>query len=199
MKARYIRISSLSQNEARQLARAHNDELLYIDKISGAIPFAKRPQALNLLDDIENKNINYLSVSSIDRLGRSTIDILQTIKVLTELNVNLKVEDLGLESLINNKPNPTFSLISAVMANLSELERTTLRSRQEEGIAEAKKRGGVYNGRIKGTVETKEQVLGKYKEVVRYIKMNKSLRDIASRCDVSLGTVQKVKKLVASE
>lgn len=196
MKARYIRISSLSQNDARQLAKAHNDELLYIDKISGAVPFGKRPQAMKLLDEIKNKNLNYLSVSSIDRLGRSTIDILQTIKVLTELNVNLKVEDLGLESLINNKPNPTFSLISTVMANLSELERTTLRSRQEEGIAEAKKRGGVYNGRMKGTVESKEQVLGKYKEVVRYLKMNKSLRDIASRCNVSLGTVQKVKKLL---
>lgn len=196
MKARYIRISSLSQNEARQIARAHNDELLFIDKISGAVPFAKRPQAMTLLDEIKNKNIDYLSVSSIDRLGRSTIDILETIKILTELNVNLKVEDLGLESLINNKPNPTFSLISTVMANLSELERNTLRSRQEEGIAEAKKRGGVYNGRMKGTVESKEQVLGKYKEVVRYLKMNKSLRDIASRCNVSLGTVQKVKKLL---
>jgi DNA invertase Pin-like site-specific DNA recombinase len=198
MKARYIRISSLSQNEARQIARAHNDELIYIDKISGAVPFAKRPQAMKLLDEIQYKNINYLSVSSIDRLGRSTIDILQTIKVLTELNVNLKVEDLGLESLINNKPNPTFSLISTVMANLSELERTTLRSRQEEGIAEAKRRGGVYNGRMKGTVESKEQVLAKYKEVVRYLKMNKSLRDIASRCNVSLGTVQKVKKIIVS-
>ena len=68
MKARYIRISSLSQNDARQLAKAHNDELLYIDKISGAVPFGKRPQAMKLLDEIKNKNLNYLSVSQLEKL-----------------------------------------------------------------------------------------------------------------------------------
>ena len=41
-----------------------------------------------------------------------------------------------------------------------------------------------------------EEVLKHYKEVVNHLRMKKSLRDIASRCQVSLGTVQKVKKLM---
>jgi len=53
---------------------------------------------------------------------------------------------------------------------------------------------GVYKGRIKGTIETTEELLAKYKEVVKHIKLNKSFRDISSRCGVSLATVQKVKK-----
>ena len=196
MKGRYIRTSTLHQNEARQIAKQHPDEKIFIDKISGAIPFLDRPQAKALMSEITSGAMKYLSVSSIDRLGRSTIDVLQTIEVLTKAGVTLKVDNLGLESLVNGKENPTFKLIVSVLANISEMERMTLRERQLEGIEEAKKRNA-YHGRVKGSTESKEEVLTKYKEVVRFIKMKKSLRDTASRCDVSLGTVQKVKRLLA--
>ena len=195
MKARYVRVSSLNQNEARQLAKLHQDEVLFIDKVSGTVPFSKREQASKLLEEISQGNIKYLSVSSIDRLGRGTLNIIETLELLTERGVTLRVDNLGLESLINGKENPTFKLIVSVLANIAEMERTTLRERQLEGIAEAKKRG-VYKGREKGTVETKDEVLTRYKEVVRYLRMNKSLRDIASRCKISVGTVQKVKKMI---
>ena len=49
-------------------------------------------------------------------------------------------------------------------------------------------------GREKGTAETPEEILNKYKEVVRYLKIKKSHRDSASSSDVSLETVQKVKR-----
>lgn len=195
MKARYIRTSTLKQNEERQLVRQHKDEKVYIDKISGAVPFSQRPQAKELLNAIEQGEINYISVSSIDRLGRSTLDVLQTIDVLTKSNVIVKVDNLGLESLVNGKENPTFKLIISVLANISEMERITLRERQLEGIQIAKSRG-VYKGREKGTTETTDELLNKYKDVVRFIRMKKPLRDTASRCNVSLGTVQKVKKVM---
>ena len=195
MKARYIRTSTLNQNESRQLARQHPDEIVFIDRVSGTTPFASREQAQLLMQKIRENQIHYLSVSSIDRLGRNTIDVLQTIDSLNKLGVILRVDNLGLESLIDGKENPTFKLIGSVLANISEMERATLRERQLEGIAEAKKKG-VYKGRIKGTTESKEAVLDRYKEVVRYLRMKKSLRDIAGRCQVSLGTVQKVKALM---
>jgi DNA invertase Pin-like site-specific DNA recombinase len=195
MKARYVRTSSISQNESRQLARQNPDEVVYLDKVSGAIPFYERPLAGKLLQDIQDGKITFVSTSSICRLGRSTINILQTIETFNQAGVTLKVDNLGLESLINGKENPTFKLIVSVLANISEMERATLRERQLEGIAEAKKRG-IYKGREKGTTEDKEVVLQRYKEVVRLLKMKKSLRDVAGRCDVSLGTVQKVKRLM---
>ena len=193
-RARYIRTSTLNQNEARQLAKQHSDEVLYIDKISGMVPFNKRDQASKLIEEINKGQIKFLSVSSIDRLGRGTLNIIETLEYLTERGVTLRVDNLGLESLINGKENPTFKLIVSVLANIAEMERTTLRERQLEGIEEAKKRG-VYKGRVKGSIDSKEVILDRYKEVVRHLRMNKPLRDIASRCNVSLGTVQKVKML----
>jgi DNA invertase Pin-like site-specific DNA recombinase len=195
MKARYIRTSTLNQNEARQLAKQHADEVLFIDKVSGTIPFIDREHAKRLIDEIEVGQNDYLRVSSIDRLGRNTIDVLQTIDKLTKAGVVLKVDNLGLESLVNGKENPTFKLISSVLANISEMERTTLRERQLEGIEIAKK-NGTYKGRVKGTTESKDEFLTKYKEVSRLLRMNKSLRDIASRSGASLATVQKVKKMM---
>jgi DNA invertase Pin-like site-specific DNA recombinase len=130
MKARYIRTSTHKQNEERQLARQHPDEKIFLDKISGAISFGDRPQAQVLLTAIKNGEINYISISSIDRLGRSTLDVLQTIDALTKLNVVVMVDNLGLQSLVNGKENPTFKLIISVLANISEMERISLRERQ---------------------------------------------------------------------
>lgn len=195
MKARYIRVSTSNQNESRQLAKQHPDECLFVDKVSGTTPFKKRDQAQVLLDKVENGHVKFLSASSIDRLGRDTIDILSTIRFLHEHDVTLKIDNLGMESMIDGKECPTFKLIVSVLANIAEMERTSLRERQMEGIEQAKKRG-TYKGRVKGSQETPEQVLSKYPDAVRYIKMGKSIRDVAGRCKISVGTVHKVRKMM---
>ncbi|MBY0534435.1 MAG: recombinase family protein [Chitinophagaceae bacterium] len=196
MKARYVRVSSLRQNEERQLVRQHPDEKLYVDKISGAIPFEDRPQARELLSAIQKREITYVSVSSIDRLGRSTLNVLQTIDAFTKLGVVLKVDNLGLESLVSGKENPTFKLIVSVLANISEMERSTLRERQLEGIQLAKLRG-TYKGRVKGSTESREEILKKYNAVVYHIqRQNNSYKEIAKLCDCSKNTVIKVKKVM---
>lgn len=194
-KARYIRVSTGNQKTARQEIRAAKDELVFIDIISGATPFQERPEAKKLLGCIEKKEVSYLSVSSIDRLGRNLIDILKTLEYLNENRIVIKVDNLGIESMVTGKENSAFKLIISVMANISELERTTLLERQKEGIAIAKAKG-VYKGREKGSVESPDVFLGKYKEVVKSLKKGNSLRDTAKICNVSLGTVQKVKKKI---
>lgn len=195
MKARYIRVSNGNQNTARQLHKSHPNEKLYIDIISGATPFSQRPEGKKMLEDIEAGLIDYISVHAIDRLGRNLFDILATLEFLNEKKITLEVDNLGLKSLVNNKPNSAFKLIISVMANIAEMERNSLLERQREGIAIAKAKG-IYKGREKGSKETNEQVLDKYKDVVKYLKKGQSLRDTAKLCNVSLGTVQKVKKLI---
>lgn len=194
MEARYIRVSTANQNTQRQLAKANPNERLYLDVISGSKPFKDRPQGVELLQDIESGKITALTVSSIDRLGRNLYDILSTIEVLNHYQVNLKVENLGLNSLVNGKPSSSFRLIISVMANIAEMERETLLERQREGIAIAKSKG-VYKGREKGSAESTEEFLAKYKDVIKSLKKGNSLRDTAKICNVSLGTVQKVSKL----
>ncbi|ANF53154.1 transposase [Chryseobacterium glaciei] len=195
MKARYIRVSTGNQNTGRQLQKSHPNEKLYIDIISGATPFSQRLEGKKMLEDIEAGLIDYISVHSIDRLGRNLFDILTTLELLNEKKIVLKVDNLGIESLVNGKPNSAFKLIISVIGNIAEMERDSLLERQREGIAIAKAKG-IYKGREKGSKETDEQVLDKYKEVVKYLKKGQSLRDTAKLCHVSLGTVQKVKQIL---
>ena len=75
MKAKYIRVSTKEQNTDRQ---TDFDGLTHIDLCSGSIPFKDRPEAKKLLS---NKEITEVHVHSIDRLGRNTLDIMQTIHV----------------------------------------------------------------------------------------------------------------------
>ena len=199
MRARYNRVSTPNQNIERQLAKQFSDETIYNDVVSGAVEFRKRDGGARLITDIENGKINYVSVSSIDRAGRNLQDIINTISYFDKHNVTLKVDNLGLESRVDGKKNQTFDLIVSVMANVAVMERETLLERQREGIAIAKAKG-TYKGRVRGSVESSNEFLAKYKGVVKLLKLkqNISLRIIAKHEEVSLGTVQKVKKLITT-
>lgn len=193
MKARYIRISTGGQKIERQLVKQHPNEEIYIDVVSGVTPFKERTKGSELLNKIKSNSIKYLSVHSIDRLGRNLFDILNTLETLNKNNVVLKVDNLGLESIIAGKPNFAFKLIISVMGSIAEMERETLLERQREGITIAKAKG-VYKGRVKGSKESDLEFLSKHKNVIKFLNQNHSLRNIAKLSDVSLGTVQKVKR-----
>ena len=195
MKARYNRISTANQNLERQLAKQNPDEILFNDVISGSVAFADRKSSKELIAQIECGSITFVVVSSVDRLGRNLHDIINTLEYFNSKGVTLRVDNLGLESMTLGKVNPTFNLIISVMANVAQMERETILERQREGIAVAKAKG-IYTGRVKGSVETDAEVLVKYRDVAKFLKMGKSLRDVKSRCGVSLGTVQKVKQII---
>jgi DNA invertase Pin-like site-specific DNA recombinase len=198
MKARYNRISTANQNLERQLAKQNPDEVLFNDVVSGSVAFADRKSAKELITQIESGAITFVVVSSVDRLGRNLQDIINTLSYFNSKGVTLRVDNLGLESMTLGKVNPTFNLIISVMANVAQMERETLLERQREGIAVAKAKG-MYTGRVKGSVETDAEVLTKYRDVAKFLKMGKSLRDVKSRCGVSLGTVQKVKQIISKD
>ena len=195
MKARYIRVSTGNQKTARQEAKANKDEKIFLDVVSGSIPFHEREKGKELIKEIEAKQIDYVSVSSIDRLGRNLYDIISTLEFFKNSKVIIKVDNLGIESLIDGKENQAFKLIVSVMANIAEMERESILERQKEGIEIAKAKG-VYKGRELGSKESEADFLAKYKEVVKSLKKGNSIRDTAKICSVSLGTVQKVKNLL---
>lgn len=193
MKAKYIRVSTNNQNIERQ--EKTNADKIYTDKISGIVEFKERPQAKQLIKDVLNGVITEVEIHSIDRLGRNHYDIATTLKFLEDNKINVIITNLGITSLIEGKKNPVFSLIANILGVLSEQERENLRERQKEGIQIAKLKG-LYKGRTNGSIETPESFLRKYKNVSKDLSKNKySLREIAKLNSVSLGTVQKVKKL----
>ena len=128
-------------------------------------------------------------------MGRNLYNILTTLEFFKENGIILKVDNLGIESLVNGKENSAFKLIISVMANIAEMERESILERQREGIALAKLKG-IYKGRVLGSKESEEDFLAKYKEVVKSLKKGNSVRDTAKICKVSTGTVQKVKRLM---
>jgi DNA invertase Pin-like site-specific DNA recombinase len=212
MKARYIRISSsIGQSTARQEYLAAPDEKLYIDICSGSVKFLEREKGKQLTKDIEAGLVTTVITSQLDRLGRSANDIQRTLEFFMEHNVEVIIENIGQSSkLPNGKINPIFKMITDILANLAEQQRESILENQKQGILAAKARGWVYRGRIKGTKESDEIVLEKYKVIVKELKMNPtlSLEKIARLCNDSLNngekklspnTVRKVKMILEKQ
>jgi DNA invertase Pin-like site-specific DNA recombinase len=110
--------------------------------------------------------------------------------------VSLFVENIGMYSIIDNKANPAFKMIVSVLGNVAEMERDYLRERQKQGIEIAKAKG-TYKGRLYGTKMTDAQFLERYKVAVKELLVNKqSLRRAARIGGCSLGTVQKIKRIL---
>lgn len=194
-KVKYIRVSTEEQNTGRQEINAKEFSKIYIDKTSGSIQFIERKEAKKLLKDIELGLITEIHISSIDRLGRNIIDILTMIELFNQKSINLFVENIGMFSLVDNKPNSSFKMIVSVLGNVAEMERLNMLERQRQGIELAKGKG-TYKGRLHGTKMTNEQVLSKYKIVARELKNGESLRRASKIGGCSLGTAQKIYKLI---
>jgi DNA invertase Pin-like site-specific DNA recombinase len=193
MKAKYIRVSTTEQNTDRQNNSFNG--LTYIDKVSGSIAFKDRKEAKKLL---ANDKVTEVYVHSIDRLGRNTLDIMQTIQYFTSKGINVVSEKEGLSTIVNGKENPIAKMMIGILGTLAEFELNRSKERQAEGIANAKKKG-VYIGRKVGSAESTEQFLSKKstQAIMRYLKANESIRRTAKLSGTSVGKVQKVKKLLA--
>lgn len=190
----YIRVSTIEQNPDRQIEKGIKT---FIDQISGSTAFKDRPQAKKLLEQVEAGEVDEVIVHSIDRLGRNTLDILKTIQYFTSKGVNIISRKEGLQTFIDGKENPVAKMIVSIMASLSEFELDRIKERQREGIAKAKERGSysTNGGRIP---ETTEQFFNKkkIKACMQYMKQGNSLRKSAKLAEVSLGTAQKVARLM---
>ena len=195
MKAKYIRVSTAEQNTARQEKNSSEFSKIYLDKVSGAIPFAERKEGCKLMNDITSKIINEVHVSSIDRLGRNILDILTIVDFFDKNEVNLFVENIGMFSRVNNVQNPTFMMVVSVLGNVSSMERISMLERQKQGIQIAKA-NGTYKGRLLGSKMSDEQILEKYKKVVKELKGGESLRRSASIAGCSLGTAQRIQAIL---
>ncbi len=196
-KVKYIRVSSEEQNTGRQEVNAKEFSKIYIDKVSGSIKFIDRKEASKLLADIETGVVSEIHISSIDRLGRSIIDILTMVEFFNLKSIKLFVENIGMFSLIDNKPNPSFKMIVSVLGNVAEMERSNMLERQRQGIELAKAKGS-YTGRLYGSKISDADFLTKYKAVAKELKNGESLRRASKIGGCSLGTAQKIQRLLTS-
>jgi len=191
MKALYIRVSTTEQNTDRQVEAGVKT---FTDKISGSTAFAERKEAKKLLAEIERGIIKEVHVHSIDRLGRNTLDIMQTIENLTNKGVNVISKKEGLQTLIEGKVNPIAKMMIGILGTLAEFELTRGKERQAEGIAKAKEKG-VYVGRKEGK-ENDIVFLNKPKSIniIKFLMQGETVRRTALLSASSINLVRKVKE-----
>lgn len=193
----YVRVSSATQSTIRQTIN-NTDGNMFVDVISGAVAFKDRIESKRMMQKIELGLINYVSVESVDRIGRDAYDIQSTLNYFNKMGVTLKVNNLGIESFVNGKPNPIFKMITDVLANVSELTRNNIRESQAQGIKIAVAQGK-FKGRVKGSTISDKDFLSKYSNVVKELNSGvNSMRKVAKLTDTSLSTVTRVKLLLAS-
>jgi DNA invertase Pin-like site-specific DNA recombinase len=199
MIATYKRVSTIEQNTDRQDFNI-DGAIPFTDKISGSTLLAERPDGKKLMNLIKEGNVTELHVHSIDRLGRNTIDILTTIKLITSYNCNVISQKEGLRMLVDGKPNPIANLMIGILSTLAEFELTNIKERQREGIEKAKNKK-VYVGRAPGTNEPNEVFFNKAKtkEILKYLKAGESVRRTAKLSGASTTLVQKVIKLTSNK
>lgn len=141
----YARVSSVDQNEERQLIALRENSVpennIYIDKQSGKD--FNRPQYQRLIKKLRPGDL--LLILSIDRLGRNYQDIQNQWRILTqEIGADISVIDMPLLDTRNGKDlMGTFiaDLVLQILSFVAQNERENIRQRQAEGIAAAKARG----------------------------------------------------------
>ena len=135
----YVRVSAADQNEARQLEAVGEVDRLFSEKVSGKNT-ADREQLQELLAYVRQGD--KVRVKSPDRLARSTTDLLSIVRGLAAKGV--AVEFVDNPALNTDTPQGEFML--TILAAVAELERATIRERQAEGIAIAKRKGVYARG-----------------------------------------------------
>ncbi len=146
----YVRVSSQSQNEDRQLIAMEEmkvpEKNIYVDKQSGKD--FNRPMYNKLIKKLKPNDLLY--VKSIDRLGRDYEEILNQWRILTKnKKIDIVVLDMPLLDTRRGKDLlGTFiaDLVLQLLSFISENERKSIKQRQMEGI-EAAKLKGVQFGR----------------------------------------------------
>lgn len=96
MKVCYIRVSSLDQNEARQVEAMKDKgiEKYYIEKISGKD--TNRPKLQEMLEFVREGDQVY--IHDFSRLARSTKDLLEIVEILNKKGVILKSNKENLDT-----------------------------------------------------------------------------------------------------
>lgn len=202
----YSRVSTNIQDYKRQ-----TDELIeysnkmgykvvktFEEKISGGKNNEERPKLMEMIGFIKSNQIDKVLCWELSRIGRNTIEVLKTIKLLNDNCISLYIKNYNIETL-NDKceVNTLSQFMIQILTSVSEMEKSTIRQRVKSGYDNFIKNGGKV-GRKEGFKKDDELLLTEHKDVVKLLKQGFSVRKVMKLSDKSSGTVQKIKKLLAN-
>ena len=200
----YARVSSTNdrQNTQRQIedltrfANSNDYSIVgtYEEHISGATKNENRTVLMECINYCIANKVNYILLSELSRLGRSTLQVLKSLEMLHEAGVSVYIQNLGIYTLnATGEANPIASIMVTVLAEMANIERSNIVYRLNSGRESYIANGGKL-GRKKGSVKTTEQKKEEYKEVISFLKRGYSVRNTAKLSSVSVSTVQRIKR-----
>lgn len=136
----YVRVSSVGQNDARQLDGMTLDRV-FTDKASGKD--TQRPELQAMLSYVRTGD--HIYIHSMDRPARSLGDLEGIVKDLTGRGVAVTFTTQNLT--FTGEDSPMSTLMLQMLGAVGQFERALIKERQREGIAIAKAKGDVYKGR----------------------------------------------------
>lgn len=166
----------------------------YEEHISGATKNENRMVLMECINYCIEHQVNYLLLSELSRLGRSTLQVLKSLEMLHESGVSVYIQNLGIHTLQpNGEVNPVASIMITVLAEMANIERSNIVYRLNSGRDSYIANGGKLGCR-KGYCKTIERKKEEYKDVISFLKRGYSVRNTAKLSSVSISTVQRVKK-----
>jgi len=172
MNIAYVRVSSVEQNEDRQVKAltTRGIEKWFTEKVSGKD--TNRPQLQTMLEFAREGDTIY--IHDLSRLGRNTEDLLHITAHLQSKGVNLVSNKESIDT-----STATGKLIFTMIAAIAEFERTNLKERQQEGIAIAKQKGKYKGRKCIARPDNWEEVFTQWKE--RRITAKKAMELLSLR------------------
>lgn len=175
----YARVSTDGQSVAAQIATltAAGAAKVFQETASGAK--TSRLQLRRVLDQLEPGDV--LLVTRLDRLARSTRDLLNTLAAITE-------REAGFRSLADAWADTTTAhgrLMLTVLGGLAEFERELIRVRTGEGRIRAKARGVAMGRKPKLTAHQQ-------REAMQRREQGEAVREIARSYNVSHSTISRL-------
>ncbi len=187
----YCRVSTVDQDcerqarDLREFAAQSDYEIVEVFQETASGANDNRQERAKVLALAQSRKIDAILVTELSRWGRSTVDLIDTLKLLQAKNISL-IAQTGLEF---DLATPQGKLIAVLMAGLAEFERDLIRERVKSGMAAARARG-IRFGRRPG--QTTVSVQSKTKQVLRLTQEGHSYRAIAKRLKLSKNTVMRI-------
>lgn len=199
----YARVSSSNdrQDTSRQIkdlenyAKSQNIEIvnIYEEHISGAKKIEERQILGECLEYCKRESVNFLLLSELSRLGRTTLQVLRSLEMLHESKVSVYIQNLGLYTLQpNGDVNPIASIMVTVLAEMANIERSNIQYRLNSGRANYIYNGGKL-GRKTGSTKTEEKKKEEYKDTIALLKKGYSVRNVAKLQNIGISTVQRIR------
>lgn len=154
----YARVSTVEQvteNQREQIARAGyiiRPKFFIEEQISGSVPAAQRPGFQRLLERMDEGDT--LIVTKLDRIGRDSIDVQQTVERFQREGIRLVVLQLGNLDLTSSAG----ALMVKMLAAVADFERDLIIERTQAGQARARA-AGTHMGRPSKTSPEQQRAI----------------------------------------